>query len=44
MEKIKCYLLLALFTCLDCFSANNQCGLSSMGGMARKNSRFQDMM
>nr|XP_058963040.1 neurogenic locus notch homolog protein 1-like [Pocillopora verrucosa] len=35
LEKIKCYLLLALFACLDCFSANNQCGLSSMGDDCR---------
>ena len=38
------YLLFTLFTYLDCFSANNQCGLSSMGGMALNYLRFQDMI
>ena len=44
MEKMEYYLLFTLFTCLDCFSANNQCGLSSMGGMALNYLRFQDMI
>ncbi|CAH3134859.1 unnamed protein product [Pocillopora meandrina] len=35
MEKMEYYLLFTLFTCLDCFSANNQCGLSSMGDNCR---------
>ncbi|XP_022786940.1 fibulin-2-like [Stylophora pistillata] len=42
LQKMECFILLALFTCLDCVSANNQCGANSTGNMALKNLRIKD--